>query len=147
VLYHQAKFQSYARSVYKRPNISGKSKRRLKEMVRCAYSPEARKAERRFRRRLVGKREAWLLERKLTPYGKWAIPAPIVMCESHGNFRARNAHSSAGGAYQILDSTWYAHGGSRYNDSHPAAVAPPLEQHKIAGRIWRSGGAGQWSCA
>lgn len=83
----------------------------------------------------------------LTPYGKWAIPAYIVMCESHGNFRARNRVSSAGGAYQILDSTWIAYGGTPYRDSHPAAVAPPWEQHKIAGRIWRRGGPSQWQCA
>ena len=39
-------------------------------------------------------------------FGPWAIPEAIVMCESGGNFQALNPSSGAGGAYQILPSTW-----------------------------------------
>ena len=34
------------------------------------------------------------------------------MCESGGNFGAVNPSSGAGGAYQILPSTWRLYGGS-----------------------------------
>ena len=44
-------------------------------------------------------------------FGDWAIPESIVMCESGGNFDAVNPSSGAGGAYQILPSTWEAYGG------------------------------------
>ena len=75
--------------------------------------------------------------------GKWAIPAPIVMCESGGNYRAVNkGGSGAGGAYQIMPSTWAAHGGKGLPQN-----APPAEQDGIAGEIWNGGaGRSQWSC-
>ena len=44
-------------------------------------------------------------------FGDWAIPESIVMCESGGNFEAVNPTSGAGGAYQILPSTWDLYGG------------------------------------
>ena len=44
-------------------------------------------------------------------FGDWAIPQAIVMCESGGNFGAVNPSSGAGGAYQILPSTWRLYGG------------------------------------
>ncbi len=46
-------------------------------------------------------------------FGDWAIPQAIVMCESGGNFGAVNPSSGAGGAYQILPSTWRLYGGQR----------------------------------
>jgi hypothetical protein len=53
--------------------------------------------------------------------GDWAIPSSIVMCESGGNFGAVNPSSGAGGAYQILPSTWKLYGGEgRPNDASPA---------------------------
>ena len=64
--------------------------------------------------------------------------------ESGGNYRARNRVSTAGGKYQIIDSTWYAYGGSRYYDRHPAAAAPPLEQERVARRVLRGQGLGAW---
>lgn len=63
---------------------------------------------------------------------------------SRARYRARNRSSTAGGKFQILDRTWYAYGGSYYADSHPAAVAPPLEQEKIARRILGQQGLGAW---
>src|SRR4029077_17777237 len=43
--------------------------------------------------------------------GPYSIPTYIVMCESGGNYHALNPSSGAGGAYQILPSTWRAYGG------------------------------------
>ncbi len=74
--------------------------------------------------------------------GPWVIPAYIVMCESGGNFRAYNPSSGAGGAYQIIPSTW-----KRYGGKGLAHTAPPAEQHRIAAMIWRDSGPGAWSCA
>src|SRR5262249_35173370 len=38
--------------------------------------------------------------------GPYSIPTYIVMCESGGDYGAVNPSSGAGGAYQILPSTW-----------------------------------------
>jgi len=73
--------------------------------------------------------------------GDWAIPQSIVMCESGGNFEALNASSGAGGAYQILPSTWRAYGGSGL--PHQASAA---DQHRIASQIWRDSGSAAWVC-
>ena len=43
--------------------------------------------------------------------GPYSIPTYIVMCESGGNYAALNPSSGAGGAYQIIPSTWEAYGG------------------------------------
>lgn len=60
-------------------------------------------------------------------------------------YHARNPSSTAGGKYQIIDTTWYGYGGNHYNDAYPAAVAPPLEQEKIARRVLAGGGLSQWA--
>ena len=57
------------------------------------------------------------------------------MCESGGNYRALNPSSGAGGAYQILPSTWRAYGGSGL--PHQASKA---EQDRIAAMIWADSG-------
>jgi hypothetical protein len=72
----------------------------------------------------------------------YTIPASIVMCESGGNYRAVNPSSGAGGAYQILPSTWAAYGGTGLPQD-----APPAEQDAIAAKIYAAGGPSQWSCA
>src|SRR5215218_478090 len=74
--------------------------------------------------------------------GDWAIPEAIVMCESGGNFNAVNSSSGAGGAYQILPSTWRLYGGS----GNPQD-ASPSEQSQIAAQIWADSGASAWECA
>ena len=57
--------------------------------------------------------------------GHWAIPQAIVMCESGGNFSAVNSSSGAGGAYQILPSTWQLYGGSGApQDASPQRAEP-----------------------
>ena len=75
-------------------------------------------------------------------FGDWAIPESIVMCESGGNFDAVNPSSGAGGAYQILPSTWELYGGE--GDPEDAS---PSEQHEIASQIWADSGGGAWVCA
>ena len=74
--------------------------------------------------------------------GPYSIPTYIVICESGGNYRALNSSSGAGGAYQIIPSTWRAYGGKGL--PHLASKA---EQDRIAAIIWREDGPGAWSCA
>jgi septal ring factor EnvC (AmiA/AmiB activator) len=74
--------------------------------------------------------------------GPYSIPTYIVMCESGGNYHALNASSGAGGAYQILPSTWRAYGGQGLPHQ-----APKAEQDRIAAEIWRDSGPSAWSCA
>ncbi len=73
--------------------------------------------------------------------GPYSIPTYIVMCESGGNYGALNPSSGAGGAYQILPSTWALYGG------HGAPQdAPKAEQDRIAGEIWADSGSSAWVC-
>ncbi len=65
----------------------------------------------------------------------YSIPASIVMCESGGNWRAVNPSTGAGGAYQILPSTWTAYGGSGLPQD-----ASPAQQSAIAAKIYASVG-------
>ena len=74
--------------------------------------------------------------------GQWAIPQAIVMCESGGNFGAVNSSSGAGGAYQILPSTWRLYGGSGSPQN-----ASPQQQSQIAAQIWADSGPSAWECA
>lgn len=74
--------------------------------------------------------------------GPYAIPTYIVMCESGGNYAALNPSSGAGGAYQILPSTWRAYGGQGLPHQ-----APKEEQDRIAAQIWADSGPSAWSCA
>jgi peptidoglycan hydrolase-like protein with peptidoglycan-binding domain len=73
--------------------------------------------------------------------GGYTIPAGIVQCESGGDYGAVNAQSGAGGAYQILPSTWAAYGGQGLPQD-----ASPAEQGQIAARIYASQGPGAWTC-
>ncbi len=77
-----------------------------------------------------------------TWFGEWAIPYAIVMCESGGDFTAVNPTSGAGGAYQILPSTWHLYGGEGLPQD-----ASPEEQSRIAALIWADSGASAWECA
>ena len=77
------------------------------------------------------------------PGGPWAIPWPIVQCESGGQNLPPNS-AGASGYYQMLPSTWKGLGGST-----PAAYqASKAEQDHLAGRLW-AGGAGRsnWVCS
>ncbi|HWM55125.1 MAG TPA: transglycosylase family protein [Solirubrobacterales bacterium] len=74
--------------------------------------------------------------------GPFSIPAYIVMCESGGDYGALNPSSGAGGAYQIIPSTWALYGGE--GAPHEA---PKAEQDRIAAEIWADSGGGAWVCA
>jgi Transglycosylase-like domain len=74
--------------------------------------------------------------------GPYAIPTYIVMCESGGNYSAVNPSSGAGGAYQILPSTWALYGGKGAPQD-----APKAEQDRIAAEIWADSGGSAWVCA
>jgi septal ring factor EnvC (AmiA/AmiB activator) len=74
--------------------------------------------------------------------GPYSIPTYIVMCESGGNYGAVNPSSGAGGAYQILPSTWSLYGGQGAPQD-----APKEEQDRIAAEIWADSGGSAWVCA
>jgi septal ring factor EnvC (AmiA/AmiB activator) len=74
--------------------------------------------------------------------GPYSIPAYIVMCESGGNYGAVNPSSGAGGAYQILPSTWDLYGGEGAPQD-----ASKHQQDQIAAQIWADSGPGAWVCA
>jgi chromosome segregation ATPase len=74
--------------------------------------------------------------------GPYSIPSSIVACESGGNYGAVNPSSGAGGAYQILPSTWSLYGGK--GNPQDASKA---EQDQIASQIWADSGPGAWACA
>jgi septal ring factor EnvC (AmiA/AmiB activator) len=73
--------------------------------------------------------------------GPYSIPTYIVMCESGGNYSALNPSSGAGGAYQVLPSTWEMYGGQGEPQN-----APKAEQDQIAAEIWADSGSGAWVC-
>jgi septal ring factor EnvC (AmiA/AmiB activator) len=75
-------------------------------------------------------------------FGDWAIPESIVMCESGGNWDAVNPSSGAGGAYQILPSTWDLYGG----EGDPEDASPGA-QSDVASQIWADSGSSAWVCA
>jgi septal ring factor EnvC (AmiA/AmiB activator) len=100
--------------------------------VQAARAAEARAASEAEAEEEVGR---WL-------GGPYTIPAYIVMCESGGDYGAVNPSSGAGGAYQILPSTWGLYGGAGEPQS-----APKAEQDRIAAEIWADSGGGAWVCA
>jgi septal ring factor EnvC (AmiA/AmiB activator) len=81
--------------------------------------------------------------RAVGPGGPWAIPWPIVQCESGGQNLPPNS-AGASGYYQIVPGTWSLYGGSGPH----AYLASKAEQDQVATRIWSGGsGASQWVCA
>ena len=73
--------------------------------------------------------------------GPYSIPTYIVMCESGGDYGAVNPSSGAGGAYQILPSTW-----DLYDGKGEPQNAPKAEQDRIAAEIWADSGSSAWVC-
>jgi septal ring factor EnvC (AmiA/AmiB activator) len=73
--------------------------------------------------------------------GPYSIPTYIVMCESGGNYSAVNPSSGAGGAYQVLPSTW-----ELYDGKGEPQNAPKAEQDRIAAEIWADSGPSAWVC-
>jgi septal ring factor EnvC (AmiA/AmiB activator) len=98
------------------------------------WTDEVQRLERISARQAQGEVASW--------FGDWAIPYAIVICESGGNFTAVNPSSGAGGAYQILPSTWHLYGGEGLPQD-----ASPQQQSEIAAEIWADSGAAAWECA
>jgi len=73
--------------------------------------------------------------------GPYSIPTYIVICESGGDYGAVNPSSGAGGAYQILPSTWELYGGKGEPQNGSKA-----EQDRIASEIWADSGTSAWVC-
>ncbi|HEX8119938.1 MAG TPA: transglycosylase family protein [Solirubrobacteraceae bacterium] len=77
------------------------------------------------------------------PTGGWAIPWPIVECESGGQNLPPN-WAGASGYYQIMPATWKGLGG---RGPH-AYLRPKAEQDAAAAKLWNGGrGAHNWVCA
>lgn len=77
------------------------------------------------------------------PGGPWAIPWPIVQCESGGQNLPPNS-AGASGYYQFMPQTWQNLGGSTPN----AYQASKAEQDRLAAKLWNGGaGARNWVCA
>jgi len=102
------------------------------DQIQEARAAEAREASEAEAEEEVGR---WL-------GGPYSIPTYIVMCESGGNYSALNPSSGAGGAYQILPSTWELYGGKGEPQN-----APKAEQDRIAAEIWADSGGSAWVCA
>jgi hypothetical protein len=99
-----------------------------------------RRAERELNRLLAARRRAAM---QSGPGGPWAIPWPVVQCESGGQNLPPNS-ATASGYYQITDDTWRGLGGS----THHAYQAAKAEQDRLAARLWNGGsGASNWVCA
>jgi septal ring factor EnvC (AmiA/AmiB activator) len=81
--------------------------------------------------------------RQAGPGGPWAIPWPIVQCESGGQNLPPNS-AGASGYYQFLVETWQGLGGS----TPQAYLASKAEQDRLAAQLWAGGdGASNWDCA
>lgn len=77
------------------------------------------------------------------PGGPWAIPWPVVQCESGGQNLPPNG-AGASGYYQFMPGTWRRLGGSTPH----AYQAGKAEQDRLAARLWAGGaGARNWVCA
>jgi septal ring factor EnvC (AmiA/AmiB activator) len=77
------------------------------------------------------------------PTGGWAIPWPIVQCESGGQNLPPNS-AGASGYYQFMPATWRGLGGKGPH----AYLRPKAEQDALAARLWDGGrGAHNWVCA
>jgi len=99
-----------------------------------------RSAERTLSRLLAERERA---ARQVGPGGPWAIPWPIVQCESGGQNLPPNS-AGASGYYQMLPSTWKGLGGS----TPQAYQAAKAEQDRLAAKLWNGGaGASNWVCA
>jgi hypothetical protein len=82
--------------------------------------------------------------RRSLPTGRH-LPAVLLRirhCESHDNYRARNQHSSASGAWQILDGTW-----DRFRGYRRAVHAPRAVQDAKALALFADRGTQPWNAS
>lgn len=97
-------------------------------------------AERELEKLLEERRRAAMVP---GPGGPWAIPWPIVQCESGGVNHPPN-YAGASGYYQFMPATWQGLGGS----TEHAYQASKAEQDRLAAILWAGGaGARNWVCA
>lgn len=75
----------------------------------------------------------------LSPAPLPALLLRIRWCESRNQYRARNAHSSASGAYQATDQTWAQYRGYRH-----ASDAPVFVQDTFAVELFAARGTEPW---
>jgi hypothetical protein len=135
VLRHAVRYSARGGDYHARP-IAHKAIKRLVAMRKCASAAEHHVMVHRWRVRM----RRWHLYAyvdAITPFGKWAIPAPIVMCESGGSWRAANP-SGAVGPYQLLG--WGA--------PYPArTLAQKIRNHLIARSLYINKGSGPWAAS
>jgi septal ring factor EnvC (AmiA/AmiB activator) len=106
---------------------------------------QSTRAGRRRAERVLGRllAERARLARQAGPGGPWAIPWPIVQCESGGQNLPPN-FAGASGYYQFMPDTWAGLGGSTPH----AYQASKAEQDRLAAQLWAGGaGARNWVCA
>src|SRR5690606_25428666 len=70
---------------------------------------------------------------------------PIIKCESGGNPKAQNPHSTASGLFQFIDGTWRAYGGTKY--SKRAKDATVEQQYEIANKAFAREGYRPWNAS
>ena len=104
---------------------------------------DRREAQRSLARLIAERERAAAAAASAGPGGPWAVPWPIVQCESGGQNLPPNG-AGASGYYQMLPATWKGLGGS----TPQAYQAPKSEQDRLAARLWAAGaGARNWTCA
>lgn len=78
------------------------------------------------------------------PADQVARACRVMLCESNGSPTARNARSSAAGAWQFLSATHRSYG--EYPKYATADQAPMSSQTAAAFRLWRARGWSPWVC-
>lgn len=77
--------------------------------------------------------------------GSSSVLSQIRECESGGDYRAQNAHSSASGAYQFVDGTWRSLDASK--GYARAKHAPKSVQDKAARELLAEQGTSPWNAS
>ena len=145
-LYKQNVTRDYIRTVYVRPKITNKARKRIQKMIACQHSIKGTDNTEKYLEAVKKQRKQ---VQSVTPYrcnGEyWALPCYIIQCESSFQNLSPN-YASAAGYYQFLTSTWLSMGGGKY--APRADLATKQEQHIIAARLWAGGAnASQWDCS